>query len=140
MPEQLGELGLWAYRAGDYQSGADLLGEAVQQRPGDGKLRTWLAWTEIELRRNSDALQAVGMAYDENGQKPERTMARAVAEWQAQQPDQALRDWESSVTNQPEWENTQWVTSLYSPRVAGSVREMQVERDRRRNRSGLRAP
>jgi hypothetical protein len=62
-------------------------------------------------------------------------MARAVAEWQAQQPDPALRDFDSAVANQPEWENPKWVTGLYSPRIVSNIREMQAERDRRRRQS-----
>jgi hypothetical protein len=116
------------------------LTEAVQQRPGDGTFRTWLAWVQVELRRNSDALESASTAYEDSGPRPERVMARAAAEWQAQQPDQALRDWESAVANQPEWENAHWVTALYSPRVANNVREMQAESERRRKQSGFRAP
>jgi len=139
VPEQMGELGWWAYRAGDYASATDLLSQAVQQRPGSGELRVQLAWSLAELRRYSDALQAVSIAYDESGQKPERMMARAVTEWQAQQPDEALRDGETAIASQPEWENTRWVGALYSARVASSVHEMEVERNRRK-RSGLRSP
>jgi hypothetical protein len=62
-------------------------------------------------------------------------MARAVAEWQAQQPDPALRDFDSAVANQPEWENPKWVTALYSPRIFSNIREIQAERDRRRRQS-----
>jgi hypothetical protein len=36
------------------------------------------------------------------------------------------------VSGQPEWENPRWVKALYSPLVAQSVQQMQVERERRR--------
>jgi hypothetical protein len=59
-------------------------------------------------------------------------MVQAVARWQAQQPDIALRDLEAAATSRPEWENLRWVKALYSPLVAQSIQEMQVERERRR--------
>ena len=131
-PVILGELGWWSYRAGDYQSAAELLSEAAQQRPGDLQLAVALAWSQIELRRNSDALQSLNMIYEQNSTKPEKVMARAAAEWQAQQQDQALRDFADALAGQPEWGNPQWIAPLYSPRVVSMVREMQSEQERRR--------
>lgn len=131
-PTSLGELGWWFYRSGDYQQATELLAEAVQQRPGDLQLEVELAWTQIEFRRNSDALQTLSTVYEQNGTRPDKVMARAIAEWQAQQSDQALRDFEDALTGQPEWGNPQWIGPLYSPRVVTMVREMQSERDRRR--------
>ncbi len=131
-PTSLGELGWWFYRAGDYQAATDLLAEAVQQRPGDLQLGIDLAWSQIELRRNGDALQTLSVIYEQSGTRSDKVMARAMAEWQAQQPDQALRDFEAAVAGQPEWGNPQWIGPLYSPRVVTMVREIQSERDRRR--------
>jgi tetratricopeptide (TPR) repeat protein len=131
-PISLGELGWWFYRAGDYQTAADLLGEAVQQRPGDLQLEIEVAWSQIELRRNSDALQTLSLVYEQSGTRSDKVMARAMAEWQAQQPDAALRDFDAALAGQPEWGNPQWIGPLYSPRVVSMVREMKSERDRRR--------
>ena len=131
-PTFLGELGWWFYRAGDYSSATDLLSEAVQQRAGDLQLEVELAWTQIELRRNADALQTLSTVYEQNGTRSDKVMARAIAEWQAQQPDQALRDFETALAGQPEWGNPRWIGPLYASRVETMVREMQLERDRRR--------
>src|SRR4029077_17239327 len=66
-PVWKGELGWWHYLKGDYQKSLDLLSEAAQQRPGDMKLWLLLAWAQIELRRNSDALQTLnGAVYEQN--------------------------------------------------------------------------
>lgn len=132
VPISLGELGWWFYRAGDYQSALDLLSDAVQQRPGDLRLAVDLAWTQIEVRRNSDALQSLTLIYEQNRTKPEKIMARAAAEWQAQQKDDALRDFADALAGQPEWGNPQWIGALYSPHVVSLIRDMQSEQERRR--------
>lgn len=61
-------------------------------------------------------------------------MLRAVANWQAQEHDEALRDFEIALGGQPEWENSTWFKALYSPLVAQSILEMQAERERRRQK------
>jgi predicted Zn-dependent protease len=134
-PVWKGELGWWHYRKGDYQKSLDLLSEAVQQRPGDMKLWLLLAWTQIEIRRYSDALQTLNGAVYEQKMRPERAIIRAVAGWQAQERDQALLDFNVAVDGRPEWENSSWVQALYSPLVAQSVQEMQAERERRRQKA-----
>ena len=130
-PVRLGALGWWYYQAGNYESAADLLGEAVQERPGDAKLWVERTWSLIELRRLSDAIQTANAFYDE-ATKSERLMAQAVAYWQAKQPAQAMGSFEIAAVGQPEWTNPRWVKALYSPLVAQSVQEMQAEQERRR--------
>lgn len=130
--DRMGELGWWYYLAGDLPSAGSLLDSAVERRPGDPVLRVRLAWTEIEAMRLSDALETLNTANGEGSPVPERTMARAVAEWLGQQPDQALRDFQTALDGQPEWGNSSWVEALYSPKVASSVAQMQAERERRR--------
>src|SRR5207237_5264291 len=90
-PMRLQELGWWFYMAGDYRSAADLLGQAIQQRPRDLRLGARLSWADIELRRFSDALQVLKLEYEQGQAQPERTMARAVSLWRALQYDEALR-------------------------------------------------
>jgi tetratricopeptide (TPR) repeat protein len=138
-PVWKGELGWWHYLNGDYQKSLDLLSEAAQQRPGDMKLGLLLAWTQIEIRRYSDALQTLNGAVYEQETQPERAILRAVAHWQAQEHDQALRDFNVAVDGQPEWENSRWVQALYSPLVAHSIEEMQAERERRRQKARVAA-
>jgi tetratricopeptide (TPR) repeat protein len=134
-PRWRGELGWWHYQSGDYQKAVDLLSETVQQRPGDMKLGLRLAWAQIEIRRYGDALQKFEGAVDDQQIQAERAMVRAVARWQAQDHDKALLDFDVALNGQPEWENSSWVKTLYSPLVKQSVREMQAERERRRQKA-----
>jgi predicted Zn-dependent protease len=127
-----GQLGWWYYEAGQYQTAADLLERAVQRLPGSDDLRVHLAWAQIELAHLNDALETVNAAYQDRSATSERSMARAVAEWQAKQPDQALQHFAEALTGQPEWGNARWVGALYSPQVSHSIQEMQAERERRR--------
>ena len=148
-PSWTAELAWWNYLAGSYEKSVELLSEAQQLRPGDVKLGLQLAWSLIEVRRYSDALQICqGAVYDSRGQlvgsgdsyfQSERTMAQAVARWQAQQHDQALNDFSTALGGQPEWENSSWVRALYSPLVAQSIQELQAERERRRQKARIAA-
>ena len=137
-PDNVGRLGWWYYLAGDYTRASQLLAEAVQQRPGDVTLWVHRAWAEIEIRRYSDAIQTVNNGRTESGlpyEEPlqgERAMAQCVAFWQAKETEEALRDFDRAVAQQPEWENPAWVRALYSPLVAQSVQEMQAERERQK--------
>ena len=93
-----------------------------------------MAWAQIEIRRYGDALQTLnGAAYEQKIQ-PERAMVRAVANWQAQEHDEAMRDFEIALGGRPEWGNSSWVKALYSPLVAQSTQEMQAERERRKQK------
>jgi len=64
----------------------------------------------------------------------ESAMARAVAHWQAQDRDEALRYFEFAVSGQPEWENSNWVKAIYSPLVTQSIEQMDVERQKQKTR------
>ncbi len=137
-PLWIGELGWWHYQNGDYEKSVELLSEAAQQRPGDPHLGRQLAWAEIDIRRYSDALQQLQrVSY---GDVPrEDAIIQAVAHWQAQERNEAMRDFEVALSGQPEWANPGWVKPLYSPLVAQSIQEMQAERERRRQKSKLAA-
>jgi tetratricopeptide (TPR) repeat protein len=133
-PGWIGELGWWHYLNGDYQRSVELLSAAVQQRPGDLDLRIQLAWTQIEIRRYGDALQSLnGIAYEQDVHL-ERAIVRAVANWQAQEHDEAMHDFDIALEAQPEWENSNWVKAIYSPLVAQSIQQMRAERERRRQK------
>jgi len=131
-PAWIGELGWWHYLAGNYQKAADLLSEGLQQRPGHTQIGLRLAWAQIEIHRYGDVLQLLEGALYEQQMQPERAMARAVTQWQAQEHDDAMRYFEIALGGQSEWENRQWVKALYSPLVEHSIQEMQAERERRR--------
>jgi len=136
-PDYIGELGWWYYLGGDYARASQLLGQAAQERPGDVKMWIRRAWTEIDIRRFSDAIQTAtngvweSAGANEQRFQNERAMAQAVAFWQAKESEQALRDFDRALAGQPEWGNAKWVKALYSPLVAQSAQEMQVERAER---------
>jgi predicted Zn-dependent protease len=138
-PLWIGELGWWHYRDGNYQKAVELLSDASQQRPSDTELGLQLAWALIETRRYGDALQMVQNAGYAAGIEPEKAMVRAVARWQAQDQDQALIDANVALLGEPEWGNLNWVKALYSPLVAQSIRGMQAERERRRQKTRITA-
>jgi len=106
----------------------------VQQRPGDPDLGRHLAWVQIEVRRYSDALQTLDSVNYERRTPPEKAIIQAVARWQAQERDEAMRAFDIAMGSQPEWENPKWVMALYSPLVEHSVQEMQAEGERRRQK------
>jgi len=133
-PVQMGELGWWHYLNGDYQKAVDMLSAAVQQRPGDLNLWLGLAWAQIEIRRYGDAMQTLNGAIYEQKIQTESAMVRAVANWQAQKHDEAMRDFDIALGARPEWGNSSWVKALYSPLVAHSIQEMQAERERRKQK------
>src|SRR6476660_313303 len=125
-PGWMADLAWWYFLAGDYPTSLGLINEAIQQRPGDLHYRTEAAWAQIEQKRLADAMDS--LAENSDSSFPERTMARGVLHWQEKNPDEALRDFETAIISQPEWQNQRWVQGLYSPLVADSVRQMQGER------------
>jgi predicted Zn-dependent protease len=133
-PVWVGELGWWHYLNADYQQAVELLSEARQQRPADINLGLQLAWTLIETRRYGDALQTLESFSYERQAPPEKAIVQAVAHWQAQEREEAMRDFAIGMGSRPEWENARWVSALYSPLVGQSIREMQAERERRRQK------
>ncbi len=129
-PGALLDLGWWEYLAEDYSSALNLVGDAVQQRPGNPRYTTKQGWVQIEQHTLADALQSLERSYDES-ESPERRMARAVALWQARRQDEAMINFQSAAQQQPEWENPRWVKALYSPGVLDTVQQMKSERKRR---------
>ena len=131
-PDYLGELGWFYYLSGDSTRASQLLEQSAQQRPGD--LTIWLrrTWTQIEIRRYSDAIQSINNGVFEPALQGERAMAQAVAFWQAKETDEALSDYDRAIAAQPEWGNQQWVKALYSPLVVQTVEQMQAERERQK--------
>jgi hypothetical protein len=134
-----GELGWWHYRDGNYQKAVELLSDASQQRPRDTEVSLELAWAQIEIRRYGDALQVVQNTGYAVGIEPEKAMVRAVARWQAQEPDQALVDFNVALVGEPEWGNSSWVEALHSPLVAQSIQGMQAEREQRKQKTRIAA-
>jgi predicted Zn-dependent protease len=124
--ESLGRLGWWYYRAGKYSESAELLLQAVAQRPGDLTLQAALAFDELEQRQPDDAIRRFSLAIADDSWNSPR-MGRAVAHWQAHQTEEALKDFKVVVKALPEWQNPRWVEGLYSRGLAQSVAEMEAE-------------
>lgn len=131
-PNELSDMGWWFYMSGDYPTAAGLLRDAVQQRPSNASMMLRLGWTDIELRRLADALNAINSATEEPALASERSMARAVAQWQAQDRNNAQNSFDAATIAHSEWKNSHWVKALYSPLVEQSIEEMQAELERRR--------
>ena len=133
----MAELGWWHYLAEDYPKALDLLSDADQLRPGHWDVRQRMAWTQIEMRRYSDALNSIDMQAS-SGERM-TTMVRAVVHWRAQEQDDALRDLASVLIEQPEWENPAWVKGLYSPAVAQDIQQMLALRKERAAQAAAKA-
>ena len=132
-PEEFGELGWWYYLAENYAQALPLLEDAVQQRPGATQWLTDRAWVQIQNKKLEDAFQSLDAEYASGKTGPDRKMARAVALWLAYQRDSAVAEFDATVSEQPEWKNSQWVRALYSALVAETVQQIQSESDRRLN-------
>jgi predicted Zn-dependent protease len=130
-PTWLGQLGWWYYLAGDHATALELLSQAVQLRPGSGALTTQRAWTLIEDRKLSDALDSLESTSDSEDVGRDKQMASAVVYWLSHQADNAMSHYETAIYASPEWKNPRWVQALYSPLVAQSIREMQADAERR---------
>jgi Flp pilus assembly protein TadD len=133
-PVWIGELGWWHYLNADHHQAVELLSEARPQRPADINLGLQLAWMLIETRRYGDALQTLESFSYGRQAPPEKAIVQAVAHWQAQEREEAMRDFAIGMGSRAEWENPRWVSALYSPLVGQSIREMQAERERRRQK------
>jgi beta-barrel assembly-enhancing protease len=148
-PSWLGDLAWWHYLAGEYPTALELIKEAIQQRPSDSHYRLARAWIEIQQRRLADAIDSLQGDWANPQQttatytagnlrsypgspQSERAMALAVLNWQQQNPDGALQQFEVAIAGEPEWQNSRWVQALYSPVISESVQQMQIERDRRK--------
>ena len=134
-PVWISDLGWWHYQAGDYATAVQLLSKAAQLRPADIAMAQQLAWALIEVRRYGDSLARLESVSYEAQVRPEKAIIRAVVHWQTQEHEGALRDFDAAVAAQPEWANSNWVKSLYSPLVWQSVQEMRVESERRRRKT-----
>lgn len=150
-PEAIGRLGHWYYRAAQYPAAAELVGRAVQERPGDLRLQTALGWALLELRNHEAALmrfQAApqsavsvgglrgpadrGTVRLEPWFEGEQMVGRMITLWRAANRDAAVAAFAESVEpRRALWLNERWVTMLYSPLVARSIDEIRLEREAR---------
>jgi predicted Zn-dependent protease len=133
-PAWLGELAWWYHVNGNDEQAADFLSEAIQQRPGDARLKVRYAWAAMELRRYSDALETLAQVSGEQ-LRSEKSMAEAVAHWRAQEVDAALGAYGSALAGHSEWENALWTKALYAPGITLDIQAMHEEREKRRQKA-----
>lgn len=138
-PVWISDLGWWHYQAGDYPRAVQLLSEAVQLRPADTTMAQQLAWALIEVRHYGDALARSESVSYEAQVRPEKAIIRAVIHWQTQEHGQALNDFNTGVAARPEWANSNWVKSLYSPLVWQAIQEIQAESERQKQKTRVAA-
>ncbi|HEU5452219.1 MAG TPA: M48 family metalloprotease [Terriglobales bacterium] len=139
-PDSLGALGWWYYRAGRYPQAVDLLSAAVEMRPGTPALHADLGWALLEQQKLESAMdqfqrarQTYGIiVYSAGGPEPppEGSMGWAVALWQAQRQDEAVREFERIAKAEPEWTNARWVRGMFPARVAAVLATMQQQANR----------
>jgi len=130
-PQWLGELGGWYYMAGDYAAALEVLNDAIQQRPDEGRYSIARAWVQIQNRTLDDARHSIRSVDTSRGVSADYSMALAVTLWLANERDAAMGNYLQAALTQPEWKNPRWVGALYSPLVVGTVQQMQVEEARR---------
>jgi tetratricopeptide (TPR) repeat protein len=124
----LARLGYWYYLAANYEQAAQVLSEAFEQLPQDGKIQAQLGWTLVEQRKFASAIQRFGyVRFDDRSSN----MGTAVAYWQTQQKDFAMNQFGAAASAQPAWLNQRWVRAQYGPIASQSISEMQAEKQRR---------
>lgn len=129
-PELIGRLGWWYYKSGQFSTSGQLLAFALAQRPGDLTMQSSFAFDELEQHQWEAAIRRfTGAILDDAWNSPQ--MGRAVARWQAHQPQDALKDFEMATKTHPEWRDPRWVKELYSETVTRSVAEMDAALQKR---------
>ncbi len=139
-PDSVSELGWWYYLAGQYAKAAEVLGEAVQLRPGDAAVAERLAWAEIETSRYADALEVLSgidvlASANQYGVRTHHSdMAWAVAEWRGMQDAPAIQRFSLAIEMQPEWKNDDWVRANYSQTILETVQDLTAAHEARRKK------
>ena len=124
----LSHLGYWYYRAANYEQAAQLIGEAFEQAPQEGKFQVQLGWALVEQRKFASAIQRFGsVRLDDRSSN----MGTAVAYWQTHEKDFAMNQFDAAASAQPAWLNPFWVHPQYGPIAAQSISEMQAEKIKR---------
>lgn len=135
--DSLGALGWWYYRAGRDPQAVDLLSAAVEMRPGTPSLHADLGWALLEQQKVESAMEQFQRArqsygiivYSAGGPQPlpGGSMGWAVALWQAQRKDEAVREFQRISQAEPEWTNSRWVRGMFPARVADVLAAMQQQ-------------
>jgi predicted Zn-dependent protease len=142
-PQMRGRYGWWFYEVGEFDLASKWLQTAVEELPGDVATQEHLGWALIEQHNLEGAMQRFESASNadtstESGTPEqrrrifdERRIGLAVAEWQAQQHDRALGEFNGVVYARTEWLNPKWVAAFYSPGVVKTLEEIKAEQKKR---------
>lgn len=143
-PDRLAWLGWWYYVAGNPDRAYEMLGSAVQQRPGNAVYLVNYGWASIDQRRYADALNTLRSAtsyatnrsseLDENdvALQAEISMANAIAFWLSENRDNAISEYHNAINREPSWTNPSWYEPQYSKLVSDTIAQMKAESDRRK--------
>jgi len=139
-PMMLARLGWWYYRFGDLTTAANLIGQAVEQRPQVAWMGAKLGWVLIAQRKYESAQRRfndIPRPDDAHG-RAEIEMGIAVADWLQGQPDLAVSHLRWAANQRSAWLNPNWVTAIYGPQVAATVQAIhaQSERQKKAQRAG----
>jgi beta-barrel assembly-enhancing protease len=133
LPVVKGKIGWWYYLAGDSDTASTLLEQAYQEQPEDRQIILHSAWALVEQKRYADALnrlKSIGYS-QQNTFASAQFMIHAVVKWRTQQADGSIADFNSAITDAPQWENSKWVKALYSSFVYQTVEAIKAESTRR---------
>ncbi len=143
-PDRVAWLGWWYYVAGNSDRAIEMLGSAVQQRPGNAVYLVNYGWTSIEQRRYADALNTLRNAAsyatnistepseDDVALQAEISMATAVAEWLSDDQNNAIGEYHTAINREPAWANPAWFEPQYSKLVADTIAQMKSESEKRK--------
>ena len=133
-PILLGRLGWWYYRVGDITTAADLIGQAVEQRPQVAWLSTKLGWVLIAQKKYESAQQRFYRIErpDDARTRAEIEMGLAVAAWSQGQPDLAIANFRWASEQRAAWLNPQWVTALYGPQISAATQAIHAQSERQK--------
>ena len=133
-PMLLGRLGWWYYRFGDLTTAADLIGQAVEQRPQVAWIDAKLGWVLIAQKKYESAqrrFEGIGRT-DDARSRAEIEMGIAVAAWLQDRPDVAVSSLRWATHQRSAWLNPPWVTAIYGPQAAATVQAIYAESERQK--------
>jgi len=133
-PILLGKLGWWFYRFGDLTTAAELIGQAVEQRPQIAWLGAKLGWILIAQKKYESAehrFKGIERS-DDAHTRAEVEMGIAVAAWNEGRQDVAISNFRWASGQRAAWLNPQWVTALYGPQISATIQSIKAESERQK--------
>jgi beta-barrel assembly-enhancing protease len=131
-PILLGRLGWWYYRSGDLTTAADIIGQAVEQRPQVAWMSAKLGWVLIAQRKYESAQNRFTSVESQNDAytRAEIEMGTAVCAWNEGQGEIAISNFRRASRQRAAWLNPRWVGALYGPQVSAATQAIHAESER----------